>query len=157
MEGGRLFFRDIQMFDDRFAEKYLTRPAGTWDATYENLPIVDGYLWKGEDRRCALDFPEGVAMGKITEDGKDLVVALDGTAGGAVRFSEKRIEITGVEALAFSIGSPKAKIALCGDRLTYTYRDFTYYLNIAGGIAASDAGFTLTPENGKILLTFVKA
>ena len=33
VEGERLFFRDIQMFDDRFAEKYLTRPAGTWDAT----------------------------------------------------------------------------------------------------------------------------
>lgn len=157
VEEGRLFFRDVQMFDDRFAEKYLTRPAGTWDATYENLPIVDGYLWKGKDRRCALDFPEGVAMGKITEDGKDLVVALDGTAGGAVRFSEKRIEITGVEALIFSMGSPKAKIELCGDRLTYTYRDFTYHLDIAGGIAASDAGFVLTPENGKILLIFVKA
>lgn len=158
VEEGRLFFRDIQMFDDRFAEKYLTRPAGTWDATYENLPIVDGYLWKADDKRCALDLPDGVAMGKITEEGKDLVVALEGTENGYVRFTDTEIEIVGVEKLCYQLGTPgdMNTIALAGNRLSYTHRGFAYHMDIVGGIFAVDGGYEFTAENGKIVLRFIK-
>lgn len=157
VEDGRLLFRDVQMFDERFAERYLARPAGTWDATYENLPIVDGYLWSRDEKRAAITFPEGFSIGEITEEGKALRVALvGGQEGASVLMTEDAIEITGVETLAYTLGAPTAEVTHEGECLHYTYRDFAYHLAVSGEIHDGENGYLLTPKNGKIVLGFVK-
>ena len=38
---GKVFLRCLYCFDEDAPERYLDRPCETWDATYENLPVVD--------------------------------------------------------------------------------------------------------------------
>lgn len=44
-----MFLRCLYCFSEDVPERYLDRPCETWDATYENLPVVDTLLWKGNE------------------------------------------------------------------------------------------------------------
>lgn len=40
-DGGRIFIRSLYRFDENVPEHYLDTPCETWDATYENIPVID--------------------------------------------------------------------------------------------------------------------
>ena len=44
--GERAYLRALYKFDETLKEHYLNTPCKTWDALYENLPIVDTIVWQ---------------------------------------------------------------------------------------------------------------
>ena len=42
-----IYIRDVQLFKDDYAERYLNDVCELKSAVYDNIPLVDGYLWCG--------------------------------------------------------------------------------------------------------------
>jgi hypothetical protein len=42
--------RDAHLFNERYAERYLTRRVTTHACVYDTLPVMDGYNWSSRDR-----------------------------------------------------------------------------------------------------------
>lgn len=53
-DGGRLFLRDLHLFDERYAERYLADTCKGPACTYDTLPFVEGMLWSDSKTRAAL-------------------------------------------------------------------------------------------------------
>ena len=49
-EEDRLWLRDIHLFDERYAERYLTAVCPSAACTYDTLPLVEGFLWSDGTR-----------------------------------------------------------------------------------------------------------
>ena len=49
-EEDRFWLRDLHLFDERYAERYLTAACPSAACTYDTLPLVEGFLWSGEMR-----------------------------------------------------------------------------------------------------------
>ncbi|SBW03039.1 hypothetical protein [uncultured Dysgonomonas sp.] len=56
-------FRDLHLFDERMASKYLGQVEETPHCTYTTLPILDGFLWSTDKERA------GIRLVRILEDG----------------------------------------------------------------------------------------
>jgi hypothetical protein len=51
---GTLQIRDLRVFDQRYAERYLGRACATAACTWDSLPLVDGLLWSDAATRAVL-------------------------------------------------------------------------------------------------------
>ncbi|MDD3108239.1 MAG: hypothetical protein PHV49_03405 [Alistipes sp.] len=49
-----LRFRDIHLFDERLASRYLTEPGTSTQCFYTTLPVVDGFNWSSETEVAGL-------------------------------------------------------------------------------------------------------
>ena len=80
----KIFIRNIYLFDENKEEDYLFETCKTLDALYENLPICDTLLWKGNEG-ILLDNAECEFKAKKLEDGvikaywndKEIVISKD--------------------------------------------------------------------------------
>ncbi len=152
---GKAYFRDIQMFDERYSEKYLTRPAGTWDAIYDNLPVVDSYRYSKDEKICALCLADGAEIEKITEDENALCVTLRGENGASgVRFAEDHIAIITDVSLSYQIGT--LDVSLSENCLHFIHNGFSYHVMVQGNVKKTETGFSIAPIGGKIVLQFIK-
>ena len=59
MEDGKVFLRDIYLFDDRYREKYLTARCETTACEYRNLPVMDGFLYSSREKRAGVFICQG--------------------------------------------------------------------------------------------------
>jgi len=63
-ENGELWIRDLHLFDETYAERYLAEVCTTPNCLYDTLPVVDGNLWAAGPERTGLRFvqipPSGV-------------------------------------------------------------------------------------------------
>lgn len=85
-EDGRMFVRDIHMFDENQESLYLKEPCTTEYCQYWTLPIVDGNIWSNDSVRGSLRFylirPDGkseeMTFGApiISGDGKTATVVI---------------------------------------------------------------------------------
>lgn len=50
-DGEALMIRDLHLFDQAYAERYLKQVCASPDAAYDTLPVCDGFVWS--DRECA--------------------------------------------------------------------------------------------------------
>lgn len=55
-ENGELWIRDWHVFDETYAERYLTEVCTTPNCLYDTLPIIDGNLWAKGQERAGLRF-----------------------------------------------------------------------------------------------------
>nr|WP_231496825.1 hypothetical protein [Prevotella sp. 10(H)] len=69
-EGKSFRFRDIHLFDEKFASPYLNKPGEGNQFLYFTLPVVDGYMWSTTDYRA------GLRINKIDKDGNKKEVLL---------------------------------------------------------------------------------
>ena len=133
----------------------MTTPCETFDAVYENLPMVDTiFCDKGTDSARGLTIEteggsfttERVAEGVLRVDfGKD-----------SVTFYEDRIQVN-AKALCLFAGSLAAELTAQEHSLTFRYRGTAYRLRVEGGsvsltkdgnarIRATQGTITLYPE-----------
>jgi len=65
-ENGGLWIRDLHLFDETYAERYLHATCVTPNCLYDTLPVVDGNLWSTGPERAGLQFvriePSGAAV-----------------------------------------------------------------------------------------------
>ena len=147
----KIFFRSLFLFDERIKDLYLENTCTTFDAVYENMPIVDTMTCPDEDRkRCGLMISDSgnpftakkIADGVLTVNFGD----------GSVTFFDDRIEIVSGELLLYS-NSVKANVKPDAEGLELEYKGHAYRLNICGAVISEcDGNIGLTPTEEKIIL-----
>lgn len=145
---GRVFLRCLYCFSEDVPERYLDRPCETWDATYENLPVVDTLLWKGNEG-LVLDTHGGPLS---LEKAKEGCLAVS-WGDRRILFTEKGIQITGIRELFLDAKGCLTQMDCREDRVLYCYEGQEYALCTAGGtIAAKGSGFSILSSGQELTL-----
>ncbi len=146
----RIFLRCWYLFDERVYEDYFDQPCETWDAAYENLPVVDTLLW--EDR-------EGLVLEDAAEpfvvSSKEEGVLTVSWREKSVTFRESGIFLKNTGAY-LQIGGNRAGIRLEDGRLRYSYKGAEYTLEAEGGrILQEEKKIRFLPEGEEMVLRAV--
>lgn len=64
-EGDCFYIRDIYKFDENYTESCYDTPCKEWSIAYDNLPVMEGHLWRKDDTNRAGIYFEG----KYKKDG----------------------------------------------------------------------------------------
>ena len=150
----RVFIRALYLFDDRIKDYYTDTVCSTFDAVYENLPIVDTVYQKGEsDGGFGIILDEDAAPfdAKKTAEGELTVFWND----KSVTFRENEIIIDNCK-LSFTYNMVNTKITTTSSSINYEYKGNNYSLKISGAdishigntITISGKSVTLTPKRG---------
>ena len=153
---GRLFFRDINKFDETYKERYLNASCDSWSALYDNLPVLDYRLWSDGERESGLFFEKRISDIAISEEESSLVVTVDfedGTSGRVV-FCEEGISFENLGACRFNVGviDSETEFSLNGKSLCYTHNGFSYSLTAVGEITPTAEGFSVDEKNDRWML-----
>jgi len=168
-------FRDIHLFDERFASPYLKKALTSTQCVYTTLPVVDGYLWSKPDTLAGLRIMKMV-NGKSVEvlcsnpavtdkDKNVLQVDFTGDSGEKFRilFYEDRFEVAclgadknykwalelktapGIDLPFTSVGKQQIKATLNG---------FAYGISSKVGSFEKGVGnvFSITPSGNKLVV-----
>lgn len=172
-------FRDIHLFDEKFASQYLKKAGTSTQCIYKTLPIVDGFNWStskdlaglrlvkiGADGR-AIEIESGNPV--VTEKGENVLqVAFNGTSGEkfTIHFYEDRFEVDCLPkerafkwALEFTVapGTRLPFTAITTKEIKATLDEFNYTLVSKTGVfqkAKSGETFVyrVVPERNRLVI-----
>jgi hypothetical protein len=116
------------LFDERVEENYLSKVCESFDAVYENLPMVNNLLWSGEEKcRCGLVIDENASAFQVKKCGEGAMeIVWD---GGSVIYDEEKIQIC-AKRLRFYIGNPTAEISVSENTIFYRYKGNAYCMEV---------------------------
>lgn len=107
-QGRRMLLRDLQLFDDRYEERFNHHPCEAWDAVYDNLPLINHRIWSREGKESALVLgytprPESFVC---VEHGQalEVVVSFENGSHGLIYLSPEGISFEGCGELSFLRG-----------------------------------------------------
>ncbi len=148
---GKLNIRGLFKFDESFKELYYDKPCETWDATYENLPIIDSQAWGKSTDDCGI-YIDGLAehFKAINENG-DLAIV---TGDKKIIFSQEKIVLKNCS-LNIVLGNCVPRITLIENEIKYKYKDFKYSIKIDGSICKEKNGFVISPIDNEIIIDVV--
>ncbi|MDF2927739.1 MAG: hypothetical protein K0R57_6653 [Paenibacillaceae bacterium] len=171
-EHGQLWIRDIHLFAEDYAERYLEEPCPQKQAYYDNLPVVDGYRWSGNGTRAGLYLQvldgegsylpaEGQTVTFSRQD-DELRAELQLVEGAlTICCRERKIEISSSLAkpwaLALRWGSDEVPVTTVGSReVSYRYNGYSYKLCAGNGRfeATPDKELRILPHDNHITLAF---
>lgn len=156
--GERLYFRDMQYFDENLTEPYFATPCTEWQAAYHNLPLVDNRLWSEPGQEAALSFAEPIQkIESLREENQTaLIVLVRFTDGhlGTVRFAENGICFSGCGPLQWSFGNSKALSAAEPHRLVFRAYDTEYAVTTTGTVRHDSGTVLITPADEELVLSF---
>ena len=136
----RLFIRSFYLFDERVADYYESKICDTFDAVYENLPIVDTAVRRKERfGGITLDRDATPFDARKTGEG-ELTVSW---SGGSVVFTEDSLLIKSPE-LDLDASESTARITPENDGFSFEYKGKSYRLTVS---REGDA-LRLTPVRG---------
>ena len=149
---GRVSIRAFFLFDERVEERYLRDVCTTFDAVYDNLPLMNTQNWTDKtDRTCGII---------LDEDGECLTAVKTGEGELTVRwknssavFDEEKISVT-CKKIHFRPGKPNADIRREGNMLLYEYRGAKYALSVENADVTDGAPgeYIICPTNGSCIL-----
>jgi hypothetical protein len=123
-----IFVRLLYLFDDRKKEHYLTEKCTTFDAIYENLPLVDTRFWTGEEKKnCGLVLDSNATEFTVRKTSNGVLEAA--WKEFKIVFDENKIT-TNIPEMRLYTGEPNCKIQVCESCINYTYKGASYSLNI---------------------------
>lgn len=132
LNGKSLYFRDIRIFNDQYKERYINRRLKKWDATYDNLPVVDSRIWSENGNECALKIENDAKDVSTKVDGDNLEVDVTFSNGkkGKIIFFEKKIKFIGCGSLIFALGELTKTdiVSIKNNMINYSHRNFRYSL-----------------------------
>ena len=149
--GSEIFIRAFYLFDERIPEHYIEKTCTTFDAVYENLPIVDTIIKapeKKQDIGITLDKDGSPFTAYKTSEGV-LEVKWNEKC---VTFDEDGITITTDSPVLFHTDTATADITANDNALNFNYKSFSYSLGISDAkIGILNSGvISIAPVNGKI-------
>ena len=152
---GKLYFRDLTKFDDRYEERYLHKPCEGWIATYDNLPIVDSRIWSKDGKACELRLEKQVTdmiISQRSETVLELALTLADNMQGKITLTEDSIALENCGDLFYSWGSPTEYTSLTFENncLKGCQNGFCYEMPVVGNVIKNEDSFLLQPENGKL-------
>jgi hypothetical protein len=157
--GEGFWLRDLTLFDDAYAERYLRDVCTIKDMTYDNLPVIDGNRWSGQGKRAGWYFRgEGGLLAvkdcAVEEDGGDLRLVLK-TGGGRLTITCR----TGVLEIAadmdfrlemvWGLSAEMDGAEISEKKLKLRHGGFAYETRLAAGFFR---GKEIVPENGRVVL-----
>ena len=147
----KIFFRSLFIFDERIKDLYLEDTCTTFDALYENLPVVDTMTCPDEDRkRCGMMIRGANEPISVKKTGEGVLRAEFGSR--AVTFYEDRLEVE-TEALLLYSNSIKASLTLTDDGLSFEYKGNEYGLLIKNARISEHGGnVAITNTSDKIII-----
>ena len=143
--GEKVFIRCMYRFDETVPEHYLDTPCTTWDATYENLPLVDTLLWEDDDGILIDD--NGAEFDVKREDDEKLTVFWNNCE---VTFSPDGVCIKGATP-TWNLAGNKAGVRVDGNKILYSYNGNAYAMTVTEGSVKQD-GETVTFTGNRIFL-----
>jgi hypothetical protein len=150
-KGSRLFFRDIYKFDDRYAERYITKTCEAWDAIYDTLPMVNGRLAAANGRDSAIEFAKTVSPDGFTciEHDQTLEVRIrfaDGTEG-IVLLAPDGIKLEGCGELTYLDAVAEDTTTAYGDgAFRFVHNHYAYEIPVQGTVEPLECGYRLTGD-----------
>ena len=133
---GDVFIRALYFFDDRIKDLYDGETCDTYDAVYENMPVIDTLYQRGET-----DGGLGLILDAEAEDIKPQRIGDSSLKiswnDKSVIFHEDSVLINNCK-LSFTPMMFNTKICVHNDRIEYEYKTHKYALVIEGGTAYFD-------------------
>lgn len=146
-DGDALTLRALYLFDESVPEHYLDKACNTWDAEYENLPVID--TLRGGDR-TGLIF-QG-ARGKLKAARISAEVLCVSWDNGSAEFAPTGITVhSSVCELALD---SYVKARLAGDTIHFEYKGTRYTLRSTGRVQAAQGRCILEPSDDVFTLQF---
>ena len=136
-------------------EKYLDKKCITFDAVYENLPVVDTlFSSKNERKDCGLQISTDIKEFNVKKlDEGVLRVHWD---NGEVTFFESYIRIKSKE-IKFYLSSEIYKLSLNGHTMHFEYNGFKYSVEVLGAVLTLDNNLIIIrPILDDCIIGFVK-
>ena len=134
----KIFLRSLYLFDEKVQDRYIKDTCKTFDAVYENLPIVDTMACPEKDRKqCGLMIDD-TAQSFSAEKVADGVLKVS-FGDKSVTFFEDRIEISANQVLLYC-NSIKAEAKIIEDCINLAYNGVDYRLRVDGATAGLDDG-----------------
>lgn len=159
LQNGRLGFRDIHLFDEHYAERYYETPCTGWQATYDNLPVVDGRLWNTPEIHAMLALEPAVQSISTARTGEnELTVTALLTNGQPLRIEFRESGITIISESAHNWHFRRGQhfdtdLTVTAHALRMHHNGFDYQIPVVGALCSHGADeYTIVPQNGKIAL-----
>lgn len=150
-EDGKLRIRDVRLFDESYAERYLTEVCPKPPSIYDTLPVLDGILWSDDDTAAGLRLveilPDGSAqelMGgtpSANESGESLVAewecCQDARATATCGPDTFALTLSGCKSWALDMRWAESKEIplkeVSRNTLTFEYEGFPYQICLSSG------------------------
>ena len=148
----KVFIRSLYLFDERIKDAYNECECKTFDAVYENMPIVDTIYQKGgSDGGVGIVLDTNATPFDVKKISKDSIKIF--WDNKSVTFTPDNIIINNCK-LYFAPCMINTKISVTDTDLNYEYKNNVYGLNIKNGvfcktnnaIVCNDTSIILTPK-----------
>ena len=71
-EKNRLYIRDVFKFREDYTEEFYDKPRHEWSITCDNMPVMDGFLWRrGDTDRAGVYFDGDVLVCEAVLSGEN--------------------------------------------------------------------------------------
>lgn len=147
----RIFIRSLFLFDERIEDIYLKDTCTTFDAVYENLPVVDTMTCSDEDKKqCGLMIAAENRPFTVKKEADGVLRADFGER--TVVFYDDRIEIT-TDLLRWYKNSIRGNVDVCKGGLLFEYKGHAYRADVeCADIIERDETIDLISDDGKITI-----
>ena len=147
----QIFIRALYLFDERIPEHYITKTCTTFDAVYENLPIVDTLIKAPNKKRDIGIVLDENAVAFTAEKAYDGALNVKwGTKN--VTFDKERITVVSDSPVVFHTDTSTASLTISGSCIGFEYKGAKYSLKIEGAkldiLPCGD--ISIAPVNGEI-------
>jgi hypothetical protein len=162
-EGGAFWLRDLMLFDDSYAERYLLDTCKDEYMIYDNLPVIDGNRWSGRGKRAGWYFRRGDGALAVTdcvvEEAGEVLRLYLRTGGGCITITCRTDSLemsadAGIDFYLEMVWGPSAEMDGAGiseRELKLRHEGFAYGIRLASGFFR---GRTVVPEGGRCCLSF---
>ncbi len=124
----KIFFRSLFLFDEQNKDLYLENTCTTFDAVYENLPIIDtSRCPDGERKQCGLMIESSGQSFKSEKIADGVLKIIFGDEH--VIFYEDKIEVKAKKLLLYK-NSINADVTEHSNGLSFNYKGIEYTLNV---------------------------
>ncbi len=168
-EAGKIWIRDLYIFDELFKEKFITERENTPDCSYFTLPVVDGFRFSDINTKAGLYlYRDGVPL-TVTEPWRTFE-----KNGSANIYLDDMLKFTASESNIHIRCKRKGWYLCCinSENAVLPYKSFTekvikmkfncygeadfeYELTLGKGyFRESENGFVIFPEDGEIRIDF---
>lgn len=147
----KIFIRSLYLFDETVYDKYYETPCKSFDAVYENLPIVDTLLWEDDNGLLLDNDADAFEIKKLSQSSLQV-----SWRNKSVVFGEDKIEIENAD-VSFNLNGTGAEISALGNKLLYNYNGNNYSAEFLNSrLSVTDEIFHASSD-GKITIQFKKA
>ena len=148
----KIFFRSMFLFDERIEDLYIENTCTTFDAVYENLPIINTLPCSNNERKsCGLLIHTGMDPFTASKIADGVLKVAFGNK--SVTFYENRIEILTDSMSMYGNSTTSAAIAHDSKGISFEYKNHSYRLDVEGATSkqtSNDIEFNATED--KIIL-----